>query len=274
MPGNIKVRHSTFWINPVIAAQIVSEIGQYPKNFLENKSCDGLEIEACEFTGYPTNIDLAEVKNQRGPNGTPSPWATIRNVKFNNCYYHPDFPYNAQLFGIVLEDGEATSSVGQNISITNSLFTSGGWLVDLFAGDSVTFRHITVLNAGTGWAGGALAHGHQPTTNFKILDSIIYNNEYGMHCQPPNDQTATTCWPQLELRGNVLITRTKTADRPNCANAYGRENSCPASESAVGFVDAARGDYRLRPDSPFKRKATDGNDPGVNMDVLQAALKR
>jgi len=42
----------------------------------------------------------------------------------------------------------------------------------------------------------------------------------------------------------------------------------PLATSDVGFSSGANGDYRLSSASPFKGKATDGADPGVNFDEL------
>jgi hypothetical protein len=76
------------------------------------------------------------------------------------------------------------------------------------------------------------------------------------------------------MKGNVLITGEKNPYRPNCDNSYPAGNVCPRSADEVGFVNAAAGNYRLAPNSPFKRKASDGTDPGANLDVLEAALER
>jgi hypothetical protein len=40
--------------------------------------------------------------------------------------------------------------------------------------------------------------------------------------------------------------------------------------AAMKFADYARGNYRLRYDSPFKGQATDGTDMGVDIDALEA----
>jgi hypothetical protein len=273
-PGHLTITRSTFYINPAIAGQIASEIGQYPKAFFEIKSADGLDLEGNEFTGWPSGFALT-VRNQTGPNGAPSPWSVIRNVTFkNNRYTNMSRPYGSQLFGIQLEDNIGTSMVGGNILIANNLFDTGGWIGDLIGGSGVTYRHNTILNNGRGrWADGRMANGIFPITALAIFDNIVFNNEYGMGCQAPYAQTWTTCWPNLQMRGNVLITGKMDRERPNCSNAYPAGNFCPATQAAVGFVDPASGNYRLAPGSPFKRKASDGSDPGVNMDVLEAALK-
>lgn len=271
-PSNLTVTHSTFYINPAIAGQIASEIGSYPKNFFEIKSADTLYMEGNEFTGWPANIALT-ARNQTGPTGAASPWSTIRNVTFkNNRFSGMSRPFGAQLFGIQLEDNIGTSVVGGNIVIENNLFTTGGWIGDLIGGNGIVYRHNTIIN-NSGWGEGRMANGIYPVKGLVILDNIIFNNEYGMNCQSPYGQTPTTCWPDLRLKGNVLITLTTSPYRPNCSNTYPPGNYCPPTEAAVGFVDPANGNYRLAPNSKFKKRASDGSDPGVDMDALETALK-
>ncbi|MDQ6652922.1 MAG: hypothetical protein M3Y84_09270, partial [Acidobacteriota bacterium] len=272
-PGHVTITGSTFYINPVIAAQIVSEIGYYPKNFFEIKSAETLDMQGNEFTGWPACFGLT-VRNQTGPNGAPSPWSLIRNVSFkNNRYTDLSRPFGAQLFGIQLEDNIGTSLTGGHIVIENNLFTTGGWIGDLIGGNGIVYRHNTIINNGTGWPEGRMANGIYPVTQLAILDNIIFNNEYGMGCQAPYAQTWTTCWPNLQLKGNVLVTLQTNPYRPNCSNTYPAGNFCPSTQAAIRFVDPASGNFRLAPNSPFKGKASDGSDPGVNMDALEAAFR-
>lgn len=54
-----------------------------------------------------------------------------------------------------------------------------------------------------------------------------------------------------------------------------RNNSFPSTMASIGFVhlnNGNGGDYHLAASSPFKRKATDGSDPGANMDTLALVL--
>ena len=51
------------------------------------------------------------------------------------------------------------------------------------------------------------------------------------------------------------------------------------SDAAVGFVNVSAADtggdyhgYALAPTSPYKGRASDGTDPGVNLGLLDAAL--
>jgi hypothetical protein len=51
----------------------------------------------------------------------------------------------------------------------------------------------------------------------------------------------------------------------------GNANSYPTSVGAVGFVNAAAGDYHLLSTSPYKLKGTDGRDPGADIDGVNSA---
>ena len=55
---------------------------------------------------------------------------------------------------------------------------------------------------------------------------------------------------------------------------YPKDNFFPASVDAVGFVDSGRHRYALSPKSRYRGAATDGTDPGVNMEALRAAMGR
>ena len=52
------------------------------------------------------------------------------------------------------------------------------------------------------------------------------------------------------------------------AGRYPPDNFFPPSLEQVGFADPARGDYRLREGSPYKRAGTDGRDVGADFDAL------
>jgi hypothetical protein len=50
----------------------------------------------------------------------------------------------------------------------------------------------------------------------------------------------------------------------------------PATIGDVGFVnfnDGNGGDYHLLPNNPYKGKASDGSDPGADIDALNAAIQ-
>ena len=50
-------------------------------------------------------------------------------------------------------------------------------------------------------------------------------------------------------------------------------NHYPQNQAGVGYVNLKNGflgDYRLSSSSPFKRTASDGTDPGPNIDALNS----
>jgi hypothetical protein len=50
---------------------------------------------------------------------------------------------------------------------------------------------------------------------------------------------------------------------------YPGENYFPTSTSGIGFVNMVGGNYRLASTSPYKGKASDGTDPGANIDLVE-----
>lgn len=265
-PSNVKITRSTFWINPVIAKQIKDEVGHLPKGAFEIKAADGLVMEGNSFTGWPATLALT-LRNQTGPQGAPSPWSIIRNFVFRNNLYDPDLPNGAQLFIFLLEDNIGSSVPGGNFLVENNLFTTGGWVADLYGGSSVVFRHNTFVN-NTGWAGGRLFNVQFGTSGFVFKDNVAWNNEYGLNCMPPPERSSwDVCVPGSSIAGNLLVTEQTDPYRPNCSNTYPEGNFCPKDIKQVGFGAS----YELAPGSSYKRKATDGKDPGIDLAPFNAA---
>jgi hypothetical protein len=70
-------------------------------------------------------------------------------------------------------------------------------------------------------------------------------------------------FPGSEVRRNVLV--------GGDGSLYPADNFYPPKLLKVGFVDSARGDYRFKNDSPYRKRATDGKDVGCDFDALSAA---
>jgi hypothetical protein len=82
----------------------------------------------------------------------------------------------------------------------------------------------------------------------------------------------TTCFKPNEFDHNVLAS-TPSAFPPE---KWPSGNFFPATVGDVGFVNynnGGGGDYHLRSGSPYKRKASDGTDPGADIDAVIAALQ-
>ena len=131
----------------------------------------------------------------------------------------------------------------------------------------MTFRHNTFISN----LGSAMVDNiGRPVNNLVFRDNIAANNEYGIHCQTGD----YSCFPDLFKRnmlGNVIVGPVMPY-RPTCGNPYPAGNRCTDKFNNVQFVDAASGNYGLARTSPYKGKATDGKDPGVDMNALMSAI--
>jgi hypothetical protein len=52
---------------------------------------------------------------------------------------------------------------------------------------------------------------------------------------------------------------------------YPPGNVFTSSYEKVGFIDHLRGNWQLAPNSSFRKKTTDGQDPGVDFSVLNSS---
>jgi hypothetical protein len=109
-----------------------------------------------------------------------------------------------------------------------------------------------------------------PQTNFKFNDNILSQGVYGILGSSRAANTVLTeLLPTAEFKNNIFI------DGPLSSLVSPAENtSFPASIAAVGFenyIEAGGGDYSLAAGSAYKGAGSDGNDPGVNFTLYNAA---
>jgi hypothetical protein len=151
--------------------------------------------------------------------------------------------------------------------LENNLLTNVGKVADLAGGSGVTFQHNTfIANLGSSM----IENIGNTVPNFVFKDNIAANNEYGVHCQTGD----YSCFPNLfngNMLGNVIF-GPPMPYRPTCGSPYPPRNYCVGTIDKVGFVDIANGNYRLARTSPYKGKASDGKDPGMDMDNLMLAI--
>jgi hypothetical protein len=111
-----------------------------------------------------------------------------------------------------------------------------------------------------------LSEGRLPTPNVLFRDNIVTSGKYFF--------AANSSYPGKIEDHNVIINNSGAQ-----APSYMSNDFVVTSDDAVGFVNAtgadAGGDYHgyaLASSSPFKGRASDGTDPGVNFATLDAAL--
>jgi hypothetical protein len=206
---------------------------------------------------------LFTVRNQDGA----SPWSTVEDVTFeNNLVRHVGSGIN-----VLGSDDIHPSQPTRRIAIRNNLFVDvgGAWgsgrLLQLLDGVSdVRVGHNTALQTDTVLLGGDRA----PHERFVFEDNLVLHNRYGVigSGTGPGRPSLDRYFPRALVRRNVFI------GAP--AASYPADNFYPASIDSVGFVDRPQGDYRLAASSPYKRAATDGRDPGADIDAVAPAVAR
>jgi hypothetical protein len=103
---------------------------------------------------------------------------------------------------------------------------------------------------------------------FVFRDNVITRATYGVFGSGMGEGTSALNYyasPGYVFRRNLVISAP--------VSIYPADNSFPATIAAVGFVNAAAGNYRLAAGSPYKNTATDGRDPGADIDVVDAATQ-
>ena len=230
-----------------------------PKNWIEVKAGRRVTIEGNLMTsGTPTNMTFT-VRNQNGS----SPWIEISGLTFR---YNKLVNFKNPGFGILLQDNEKVTGQSGGLIIENNLMTASSADSRAFlthGGHDVTFSHNTILNTSSLGDGEGV-----PTRNLTLIDNIVNNGQYGLNCFI-SDGARSTCWPGLLIRTNVIVDNQNVG---GLSSIYPSGNFFPTSGAAVGWVDPTSDNYSLSASSPYKGKASDGTDPGVDMNGLVAAL--
>jgi hypothetical protein len=213
---------------------------------------------------------------------TPRPsdsgaWAEVSDVTFaNNVVRHV-----AAAINISGEDSLFTSNPREHrlhrVHVANNLFDDvdinawggDGCFLQLLSGaESVVVEHNTILNRG----GALIKLDGDASTGFVFRDNVARHNDYGVtgNSVGYGARAFETYAPGAIFTGNVIA---KEFGAPwNTEIVYPSGNKFPASLKDVGFEDAATGNYRLKPNSKFKRAASDGRDAGCDFDQLEAAM--
>jgi hypothetical protein len=134
---------------------------------------------------------------------------------------------------------------------------------------NLTIRHNTIFQSSTPFhfAGDAIG----PMNGLTVVDNIFKNGGYGIVGDlgggiPELNAIA----PGWVMRKNAIY-----GPSPNqngiTGGYYPPDNYIPASQTIVGFVNLTGGDYHLAASSYYKNAATDGKDPGADIDAVNGA---
>jgi biofilm PGA synthesis N-glycosyltransferase PgaC len=204
---------------------------------------------------------LFTVRNQDGG----APWSTIEDVTFtNNLVRHVAAGIN-----MLGRDDNNPSQQARRIAVRNNLFldVGGEWgngrLFQLLDGTSgVTFDHNTGFQTGSILFGGD----HAPHTGFVFQNNVVTFTEYGITGSGTGEGTGTLTryFPGATFRRNVIVGGT--------AGRYPADNFFPASLQDAGLTIPREGNFRLALARPYSGAATDGRDPGADVDAVAKAL--
>jgi GT2 family glycosyltransferase len=236
------------------------------KNLIELKNARRVTIDGNVFENNWVQAQngfsiLFTVRNQDGN----APWSTIEDVTFsNNIIRH--VPAGINVLG---QDDINRSQQSDRIAIRNNLFLDvggslgNGKLFQLLNGTrDVTIEHNTGFQTDALlFTGDTLPH-----TGVIFQNNIAPHNLYGIIGSGTGVGN-----PSIEqyLPGAVIRRNVMAGGNPSF---YPPDNFFPSSLNDVQFVNQASGNFRLASTSQFHGKATDGRDPGADLDAIAAAM--
>jgi hypothetical protein len=155
-------------------------------------------------------------------------------------------------------------------SVNVGAFTGHGALFVLGNGPAnVTIEHNTALHGGAANMAVAMDVAPPQMARFVFRDNVLTRGQYGVFGSDYGEGLGALTFyaaPDFKFEGNVLI-------GPDNGAVYPGDNSFPTTIAAVGFVNAAAGNYRLAGGSPYKKAGSAGRDPGADIDTVERATQ-
>jgi hypothetical protein len=240
------------------------------KNLLELKHAQRVLIEGNLFENHWLDAQdgFAIVLKSVNENGT-APWSVVRDVTFRlnrlrnigggvniaaRPGAYPEVPASRMKF---------TDNVFDSINV--GIFTGNGRLFQFLGDlDDIIIEHNTAFTSHSVMLFAALPQ----VTNFVFRDNLTTHGEYGVFGSGQGEGTRPLEYyaaPGYSFDHNVIV-GARSAGYP-AGNFY------PATVADVGFVGFDSANYRLRRTSSFSRKATDGRDPGADIEAVDRAIQ-
>jgi hypothetical protein len=244
------------------------------KNLFELKNARRVLVEGnlMENVWLEAQAGYAILLTPRNQDGK-APWSTVQDVTIRrNVVRHAGGGLT-----ITGEDSNFPSGSTERVQIVDNLFydinakTWGGSGAFLLIGNgpsNISIEHNTVSQSGnivTAYGGGQGAP--QPISGFVFRDNLIRHNEFGVIGSGLGVGAASISafFPDAVFASNTI--------------AGGNANTYPKGNTFIGaadfdqiFVDAAGGDYRLKPGSRARAAGSDGKDVGADVAAVAQAL--
>jgi len=269
-PADIEIRHNHF-TRPTAWKGV-----WMCKNLFELKNARRVLAEGnvLENNWADAQVGFALVWKSVDQNGG-APWSVTRDVTFRynrirnsgagvNIAAHPE-AYPVEPLSRIL----ISNNVFENTNV--GTFTGQGRLYQILDGPAgIIIVHNTSINLDNASAAidAALMMDVAPpqATGFVFRDNVVQRGQYGVYGGGAGEGLAalsTYMTSDFVFRRNLIIGANGAI--------YPADNSFPLNVAALGLVDPANGNYRFAPTSPFARTATDGSDPGANIDAVEKA---
>lgn len=152
----------------------------------------------------------------------------------------------------------------------------------------VLINHVTEVMSATEPRGLLILGGASPAaqTNMQWNNSILVAGSYAVWSRGGSSNCTAfvpdaagpkakldACWAApYSFRGNVIVGGQGPIHQ---GNSWPAGNTFPSEQKDIGYVHlngGVGGDYHLEPSSRFKGRATDGRDPGADLDTVNAAV--
>jgi hypothetical protein len=264
IPSDIEIRRNYFYRPPEWAGRVTIK-GSFELKNARRVIVDGNVLES---SNPRQTAFVITVRNQGGK----AAWSTIQDVQItNNISRHANAGMN-----FLARDDQFPSVEAKNIRVANNLFLDvespgeSSYFIQISGGDSMIVEHNTVQQIGN-----ILSAYSNPGKNFVFRNNIIQYNLYGIACFIQGaacpDVPYCNCFPGATVKGNII------ADNANQSATNQIEKSLPAgnffvpSYDQLGFQDYSRGDWRIAANSRYRKKATDGKDPGIDFAAFEAS---
>jgi hypothetical protein len=278
VPSDIEIRGNTIAKNPRWNPGNSKYDGSRwtMKNLLELKNARRVLVEANVFEDYDGFAIVITPRNQSGT----APWSTVTNVTIRYNWirrvssvlnisgydeYHPSRPAER----ITVEHNVAESLYDAGTPNPKMILINQG-------PDDVTIRHNTILTpSGRGSSYLILANATDKKGNaFAFTDNIVQLGTYGMGAENPPFGSSSATLLDGHFQRWTFTKNVMTGLQGAPPSIYPPGQYWTTSLTAVGFRNLGEADLRLQPRSGYRRAASDGNDPGADIDALREALTR
>jgi Right handed beta helix region len=224
------------------------------KNFFEIKNGRRMKISHNLMTNnwVMAQAGTAILFNTRADTGSST---TIEDIEFTNNIIR------GTSSGISIYGPEGSG--GKRLAIRNNIFddiNTKKWEGDGFFIKSTSWEDLKIENNTIIQDGNIASAYDKPINRFVFRNNIIFNNEYGFKGDgfAPGKSSLEKFFPNSVVTNNIII--------GGESSNYGSSNFYPKSLNEVGFVNLNGKDFRLRTDSQFFKKGSDGKPIGANLD--------